>query len=215
MNSNSSSARAFTLLEVMLAVAIMALVGISIFQFVDTNVAAIRIASESAAAETAQQTLVATLQTELNSLPTNRPGALLGEAHKFGELPSDEMTWIATAGNGLFDAQADGEWQTTLFLKTDAKTQTSELGLRRLRSDADSLTPRQGLPPVEQWNWLTLLPDATGMEIRYFDPRLKAWIQKWTDPSARPTLVRVRIWRGAAIDPYETVLTLPAAAARE
>jgi len=47
------------------------------------------------------------------------------------------------------------------------------------------------------------------MEIRYFDQRLNAWLEKWTDQSARPSLVRMRIWRAGDDQPYEQIFNLP------
>ena len=56
-----------------------------------------------------------------------------------------------------------------------------------------------------------LIPDVAALEIRYFDARLNAWIERWNDQNTRPSLIRVRIWRKADDVPTETVLRLPAA----
>ena len=58
-------------------------------------------------------------------------------------------------------------------------------------------------------HWLPLLRDVDAIEVRYFDPRLNMWNERWADDSAYPTLVRVRIWRTNATVPYEAVIELP------
>jgi hypothetical protein len=58
-------------------------------------------------------------------------------------------------------------------------------------------------------NWLPLLPNVDAIEIRYFDERLNAWLDKWSDAQARPALVRIRIWRTDQTVPYEAVIELP------
>lgn len=192
--------RGFTLLEVVLAVAIMALVALSIYPFIELNLVAIKRSTEFSRQESAMRGLVAAIQTQLAALPGGRQGALLGEAHLFNEIPSDEMQWICGPGNGLFTKDASGEYKTTLAIRApENKGEVAELGLRRV-----SLTDKEAA-----MNWLPLLSPVTALEIRYFDPRLNSWLQKWTDQQARPALVRLRIWRDNAADPYEAVLSLP------
>jgi len=48
------------------------------------------------------------------------------------------------------------------------------------------------------------------VEIRYFNPASNAWVDAWTDPLHRPSLVRVRLWRHAEDEPLEAVLSVPA-----
>jgi prepilin-type N-terminal cleavage/methylation domain-containing protein len=193
--------RAFTLLEVVLAVAIIGLIAFSIYRFVELNLTAIRVSREQSKEQAAMQAFIAVLQAQLNDLPPARSGALRGDAHKFANKPSDEMLWVCTAGNGLFTQFADGEYDVTLMLKPIPKSTTSELGLRRLRSDGSDTNP----------HWLHLLGDVDAMEIRYYDQRLNAWLERWTDLQARPSLVRIRIWRAGAGAPYEAILSLPLA----
>ncbi|MDP9291442.1 MAG: prepilin-type N-terminal cleavage/methylation domain-containing protein [Verrucomicrobiota bacterium] len=192
--------RGFTLLEVVLAVAIMAMVALSIYPFIQLNLVAIKRSTEFSREDSAMHGLIAAIQTQLVALPAGRQGALLGEAHQFNDVPSDEMQWICGPGNGLFTKNASGEYKTTLALHApEKKGEVSELGLRRV-----SLTNQDAAT-----NWLPLMSPVTALEIRYFDPRLNSWLQKWTDQQARPALVRLRIWRDTGADPFEAVLALP------
>ena len=71
-------ARAFTLLEIMLAVIILGMMSLAIYRFVQANVTAVRISSEADAAEARYDGLRELLTQQLQSLP---PGtaALAGE----------------------------------------------------------------------------------------------------------------------------------------
>ncbi len=192
---------AFTLLEVCLAVAILALVGLSIYRFLELNLQAIAFSTTRNTEALAMEALIATVQAELNALPEPQavPGALLGESHKFKDLPADEMMWVAGAGNGLFTEHAETEYNVTLRLLPDAATaKLPTLGLRRMLNEKD-----------KEQNWLPLIDDVRALEFRYFDNRQSAWLENWTGRGARPALVRMRVWRRDEVDPYEAILSLP------
>jgi len=191
--------RAFTLLEVMLSVMIMALIAIAIYRFVVTSLQAIRISTEDTAQKASVQALVAVLQAEFSDLPLDQPGGLQGEAHKFHGQEADQVEWLTHSGNGLFTNAAEGQWKATLILQLDEKTNTSTLGLERQVADGSD----------KDINWLPLLPQVDAIEIRYYDPRLSAWIDKWANSDTRPALVRIRIWRKDQTIPYVVVIQLP------
>ena len=149
----------------------------------------------------AMQALIAVLQEEFCNLPAAQPNAILGEAHKFNGKASDQVEWLTQAGNGLFTEDADGAWKATLMLRSDDKTHTYTLGLLRQLPD----TASNG----KDLNWLPLMPNVDAIEVRYFDQRLNAWVDKWSDAQNRPALVRLRIWRLNEAVPYEAVIELP------
>jgi len=196
---NNPRRAAFTLLEVMLAVMIMALIAVSIYRFVETDLQAIKISTDDTTQKGAVQALVAVLQEEFCNLPPSEPNALLGEAHKFSDKASDQVEWLTQAGNGLFTEAANGPWKVTLILRPQDKTNTYTLGLLRQLPDNSS----------KDEHWLPLLPNVDAIEIRYFDQRLNAWLEKWSDAQSHPALVRVRIWRTDQTVPYEAVIELP------
>lgn len=190
---------AFTLLEVMLAVMVMALVAFAIYRFVEVDLQAIKIATDDTTQKNAVQALVAVLQREFCSLPAGETNALLGEAHEFGGKESDQVAWLTQAGNGLFTQAAEGQWKVTLILRPEEKENTCTLGLLRQLPDNSS----------KDENWLPLLPKVDALEIRYFDQRLNTWVEKWSDGQNRPSLVQVRIWRAGQTVPYQAVIEMP------
>jgi len=191
---------AFTLLEVMLAVAIISLVALSIFRFVDSTLRVVAALNSGGDDLEQLETLCRMLQFQLNDLPSAQQGAISGQPHIFNGTPADELQWLSSAGNGLFTAYAAGDYRVTLMIRNDPKTNTPELGLRRVPVSARD---------ANEFNWVPLVPGIKAMESRYFDARLNTWVEKWTDPQARPNLVRLKLWNEEGGDPYEVVLTLP------
>jgi len=183
----------------MLAVMIMALVGIAIYRFVEMQLVAIKFSTENTVRKGAIQALAAVLQSEFSNLPAGEQNALLGEAHMFNGKSSDEVEWLSQAGNGLFTSACEGEWKVTLILRPDDGKDTYTLGLLRQLPDNSS----------KELHWLALLPNVDAIEIRYYDQRLNAWVEKWSDSQNRPNLVRIRIWRLNDTAPYETIIELP------
>ena len=200
MCSSKIKARAFTLLEVLLAVCIFALVGVSIYRFVETTLTAVRITTASGREQALETAFFRYLRRQMLALPSARHGAITGEPHRFNSVSSDELRWIARPGSGLLTRHATGEWTVTLTTK-DLGNGEYEMGLRRQDAEAKK-TP----------GWLPLLRGVRGFEVRYYDSGRAEWMEKWTDVMSRPALIRVKLWRDPAPEAYEVVLPIPAKA---
>ena len=198
--SNRYKRSGFTLLEVMLAVAVLALVGISIYRFVETTLTAVRVSAESERNRTLITAFAGYLRNQMISLPSARVGAITGEPHRFSNISSDELRWITRPGSGLLTRHAAGEWTVILTAKQLEKGEY-ELGLRR--QDVDAKTTA---------DWLPLFQGVRGFEVRYFDAGRKEWMEKWTDTQTRPVLIRVKLWRDPSSEAYEIILPIPAKA---
>ena len=185
------------MLEVMLAVFVLALVGVSIYRFVETTLMAIRVSQEGERQRTLITAFAKYLRGQMLALPSERTGAISGEPHRFSNVSSDELRWIARPGSGLLTRHATGEWVVTLTTK-EIKNGEYELGFRRQDVDAKLSA-----------TWLPLLAGVHGFEVRYFDPNRKEWFEKWTDTQSRPALVRVKFWRDPMPEAYEVVLSIP------
>ena len=197
----SNRKRAFTLLEVMSAVAITAMIMISVARFVSSTMTAIRVTTENNDDRHALVALVKAVEAELQDLPPRVNGAIRGVPHKFDGLQADELQWYCKGGNGLFTKAAEGEWYTMLTIQRDKTSHELEIGLRRRPIDAKEA----------DYKWWPLLRRVSALEVRYFDRRLNAWLERWNPQDARPALVRLRIWRDADAPPYETVIAIPSA----
>ena len=194
-------ARAFTLLEIMLAVIILGMMSLAIYRFVQANVTAMRISSEADAVEARYDGLRELLTQQLQSLPPGT-GALAGEPLKIDGHDRDELTWFCPAGPGLLTRYATGDFQVSLRLRArDAKSRQLDLGLLRKPKDDTAVAN-------EHETWVRLIDNVGTLQIRFFDSRLNTWVQRWTDTVTLPRLVRVVIGRTDATAPTEITVPL-------
>jgi prepilin-type N-terminal cleavage/methylation domain-containing protein len=190
----------FTLLEITLAVAILATMSLAIYRFVQANVTGMRFSAEQTAADARYTGLVNMLTAQWQSLPPG-VGALLGEPFKLSDMPRDEITWVCSAGPGLLTRYASGDFVVTLRMR-ESKTvrNTYDLGVTRQAAEET-----RGESPG---SWLPLIENIRGIQIRYFDPRLNSWVERWTDTSTLPRLVKLDIARPDLSVPWEVIIPL-------
>jgi prepilin-type N-terminal cleavage/methylation domain-containing protein len=191
--------RAFTLLEITLAVAILGMMSLSIYRFVAANLNVMRISSEENAAEARYSGFIHLVTAQLQGLPSG-VGALSGEPFKFNDRARDEITWICGNGPGLVTRYAPGEFLVSMRLRpVSEKGDRMEIGfMRKPRATAEGET--------EGVSWVPLLDDVRSLQIRYWDPGLNAWRDQWNFPKL-PRLVRVVIGRSDR-GPLEAVIAL-------
>ena len=194
--------RAFTLLEITLAMAILSMMSLVIYRFVQTNLIALRVSAEGNAKDESYTGLLNLLTAQLQSLSPGQ-GAFLGEAFKFGDRRRDQMTWICGPGPGLLTQYASGDFSVNLRLRPSGKnSDRMELGVIRKLNDEPNIGSSGGE------SWVTLMPDVESLRISYFDPRLNVWVDKWPDPSVLPWLVRLTIGRPGNPVPWEAIIAL-------
>jgi hypothetical protein len=192
--------RAFTLLEIALATAILGMMALVIYRFVAANLTVMRVSAEEDTAEGRYSGLINLVTAQLQGLPGG-VGALSGEPFKFNDRPRDEISWICGNGPGLLTRYAPGEFIVSMRLRpVSEKEDRMEIGFnRRPRETAEGST--------EGETWVPLLEDVRSLQIRYFDARLNAWVERWTDPGILPKLVKLVIGRADRV-PVEAVIAL-------
>lgn len=191
--------RGFTLLEILLAVGILGMMAMVVYRFVATNIIALQISTAENAAEAQYNGFIRLVTAQLQDLPTGM-GALAGEPYKFNDQSRDEMAWICGGGPGVATRYAPGEWLVRMRLRP-MKEGSDKMEIGFLRKPEDALDDS-----TEGESWVPLLEDVRSMEIRYFDPRVNVWQEKWTDPTV-PPLVRLTVdWAGKP--PREAVIAL-------
>ena len=192
---------AFTLLEITLAVTILALMSMSIYRFVQSNMLAMRISADQNASEARYQGFLNLLTQQWGELPAG-VGALVGEPFKQNNVSRDEITWVCGAGPGLLTRYATGDFTVSLRVRPMAKAADKlEIGIaRRARGRADS--------GDEAESWVPLLTEVRSFEVRYFDPRLNSWVERWTDTATLPRLIRLSVGRPDRAVPWDAVIAL-------
>ncbi len=202
----------FTLVEIMVAVAILALTGIAIFRFVQGTLKALTTSQADTEHQLEVERLVDLVQEGLYGLAPRGTATLLGENLKTGNRNLDTMEWRSRGGAGLMTTAATGEYRVQLRimpLKTDSSKY--EIGLWRRPALLDTETGLIAGGSDKDADWVPLLQEADGLMIRYWDGRLNQPVDVWRDQTTRPIFVTISIWRKGDLVPYEAVLPIPAA----
>jgi prepilin-type N-terminal cleavage/methylation domain-containing protein len=182
----------FTLLEITLAVAVLGMMSLAIFRFVQSNLTALRVSAEVGATEAQYEGLRDLLI------------AMRGEPFKLNDRQRDEIEWNSSAGPGLLTRYAAGDFTVSLRLQPeDSKSDRLDLGfLRTSQEDWDDSDTGN-----EDDTWVPLIENVKTLKILYFDPRLNTWIDRWSDGSRLPTLVKLTVGRSDAT-PWEAIIPL-------
>jgi len=181
--------------------AILGMMSLAIYRFVQTNLTALRISSETNLSDAQYAGFASLLGSHWASLPAG-VGALTGEPFKLNNQSRDEITWISGAGQGLLTRYAGGDYRVSMRLRPMAnEADGMEVGLMRQSFDG-------GQAEGGEESWIPLLQKVESMKISYFDPRLNVWVEKWADTLTLPRLVRVIIGRGENTVPWEVVIPL-------
>ncbi|PYI96664.1 MAG: hypothetical protein DME98_11420 [Verrucomicrobia bacterium] len=193
--------RGFTLIEIMLAVAILGMMSVAIFRFVQSNMIALQFSSDTAAADAQYDGLRDLLTAEWQSLSPLRAN-LTGEPFKLGDRERDEIEWRSTAGPGLLTRYAPGDFTVVLRLQPENENgRRLNLGfLRKAQENSDTGESRE--------TWVLLIKDVNSLEISYFDANANNWLPRWPLGGRLPLLVKVTVGRADSAVPWETIIPL-------
>jgi prepilin-type N-terminal cleavage/methylation domain-containing protein len=191
----------FTLLEIMLAVAILGMMSIAIFRFVQTNLIALRFSSETSAADAQYDGLRDLLTTQWQSLSPLR-AKMVGESFKLNDRERDEIKWSCGAGPGLLTRYAPGEFTAVLRLQPgNDNSDRLDLGILRKPQDDSDVSEKNE-------TWVPLIKNVSSLQISYFDPNANDWLPRWPGGNRLPSLVKVSVGRPDGTDSWEAVIPL-------
>ncbi len=191
----------FTLLEIILAVVILGMMALAIYRFVQSNLIAIHVSSEASAADARYDGLRELLTAQWQSLAPGA-GALLGEPLKVEDRPRDEIRWTCSAGPGLLTRYAPGDFVVALRVQRESeKSDRLNLGLLRKPKNDQAVT-------AENESWIPLIENVNSLQVRYFDPRLNSWLDRWSDSLTLPRLIKVTIRPVDGLPPWEVIIPL-------
>ena len=191
----------FTLLEIMLAVGILGLMSVAIFRFVQSNMLALRLSSDVAARDSQYDGLRDFLTAEWQNLGSVR-SKLYGEPFKLNDRERDAVLSTSGAGQGVLTRYAPGDFAVTLRLQPESeKSDRLDLGLlRKPTDDSDSGEANE--------TWVPLIKNVGTLQISYFSPNLNNWIDRWSNTSQPPWLVKLTVGRSDSAVPWEVIIPL-------
>ena len=192
---------AFTLLEIMLAVGILGLMSLAIFRFVQANMTALRVSSDIAASDSQYDGLRNLLSSEWQNLTSVR-SRMYGEPFKLNDRQRDWIRWTSSAGPSLLTRYATGDYTVTLGLQpANDKGDRLDLGFLRKPNDDSGVGK-------EDETWVPLIKNVSSLQISYFNPNLNTWIDRWSNTSQMPWLVKVTVGRTDSSVPWEAIIPL-------
>jgi len=203
----------FTLLEVMLAVAIIGFTTVGIFRFVQSTVRAVAVSVEDTEEQLRVDRLVALVQEEFYSLPARGQTNIQGESIKLNGADFDSIEWRSRGGPGLMTTAVSGEYRVKLRIQPVEKNSNKyEIGYWRRPTLLETESGLVAGGSDKDATWVPLLQRVSAMRIRYWDSRLGQLLDSWRDPTARPAFVILSITREGDDVPYEAVLRIPVSA---
>ena len=203
----------FTLLEVMLAVAIMAVTTLGIFRFVQSTVRAVAASVEDTEEQLSVERLVALVQEEFYSLPVRGQTNIQGESIKLNGADFDSIEWRSRGGAGLMTTAATGEYRVKLRIQPVEKNSNKyEIGFWRRPALLDTAGGLVAGGSDNDATWVPLMQRVAALRLRYWDARLGQLLDSWRDPTVRPSFVIMSITREGDETPYEAVLRIPVSA---
>src|SRR5262249_28562714 len=191
----------FTLLEIMLAVGILGLMSLAIFRFVQANMTALRLSSETAARDTQYDGLRDLLTADWQSLTPTR-SRMYGEPFKLNDRERDWIRWSCSAGPGLLTRYAPGDFTVTLAVRPESE-KSSRLDLAFLRKPKDDSSVGE-----THETWVPLIKNVSSLQISYFSPNLNSWIDRWSNSNQLPLLVKLTVGRTDSPVPWEVIIPL-------
>ena len=200
---------AFTLLEIILSVAILSMVALALYQFVGSTLISASVAYNAGTLQSELAGFNRVFQAQAANLPARVPSGaqlLTGKSKRGAGAAADSIMWISPPGNGVFARRGEGYFFATLELVPNRDG--SRLVLSRAVIQPDPNLPPKPLPDVP------LISNVASFEVAYYDARINSWVDDWNDPVALPNLVRFRIRFTTGAPDYETVIRLPTKTAR-
>lgn len=199
-----------TILEVVIAVVILSMISIAVFQFVRSNLKAISISTKDVNERLAVERLVELVQEEFYNIPARGQATLTSKAVKVGGRDVDFVEWRSKGGPGLMTTAAKGEYLVRLRIKPVQRDSSKyEIGIERemvMQETALGLVAGSG---TSKPDWVTLIPDAQSLKCRFFDPALNTEVEGWSDAARRPSYMRLSIMREGDVVPFEAVIANP------
>lgn len=185
--------RAFSLIEILIAVSLLAIIGALLMQSLSSSMDA-KDAIESTSnryhlVRSAMSRMVDELSMSYLSAHKPTSGVEIRAVTGFkGERDRIDCTAFGYVAR-VEDERKSDQRQLSFFLDTDERTQTKSLR-RREQANLDDDFEEGGRE-------LTLLPDVRSLEFQYWDPQKEAWADKWdaqgTELNRLPSRIRIEM----------------------
>ncbi|MGD8316217.1 MAG: type II secretion system protein GspJ [Myxococcales bacterium] len=213
--------RGFTLLEIILAVTILALIGTMVYSgFAQTALNKARVEEDSdhsrvihmALERMVHELTMAFVSTHANPSPDLRvvETAFIGKDHG----KEDRIDFTSFSHRRLYRNAKESDQNEISYFVTEDPDDPKERVLARREQNRIDQDPRKGGKSQ------ILVPHVSEFNLEYFDPLLSEWVQTWdtenmlAQPNRLPTQVRIRLSvedprRPGHVETFGTRVSLP------
>lgn len=192
----------FMLIEVVLAMSILVLVTVGLYQIMQSSISA---ASEIRDSKVEQQQMNGFVE-----LCRRTIGTLPNEAHIVSAVREQEGQFapLLTIDNS---PMAFSFGQRSAYYGPKSLVLIPQIGglhsvAIEYGEDIDEERIQRTMDPPPP---LVLLEDVRGMEWQFYDERSDSWMEKWEDPETRPRLVRMNLFLPGIEEPVSAVYKVP------
>jgi general secretion pathway protein J len=213
--------RGFTLLEIILAVTILALIGTMVYSgFAQTALNKARVEEDvdhsrvvhMALERMARELTMAFVSTHVNPSPSLRAVETAFIGKDLGN--EDRIDFTSFSHRRLYRNAKESDQNEISYFVTQDPDDSKERVLARREQNRIDEDPRKGGKSQ------ILVPNVTEFNIEYFDPLISEWVQTWdsedmlAQPNRLPTQVRIRLSvedprRPGQIEIFGTRVSLP------
>ncbi len=197
-----ASERGFTLIEVLLAVGILALVGTFIFASITTTTNAMETARIESGREQMVRSVFTLLTQDLTLSRNLTTSPVFGQNQIRDGLPSDSLAFVTANHRALLGGARQSDQARVVYAVVKNRL------VRYVRPNLLSLT-EEGVDRVE------LADNVVGFNVRYYDGRARLWLDRWDGRTQkdlpRGFMIELLLDQGPQQLPriYTTWLTLP------
>ncbi len=203
----------FTLLEIMVACAILGLVVTALYGVFSRTLVSKRLVEERMAGVRAARIALWRIGEDLQaSFPLTGSLSFSGETRREGEFPQDSLSFVSAAHTLLTSRGSEGDLcQIGYALMPDPRVPIQHQLVRRVQIDVHADQDASGEVAV-------LLSHLRGLRFRFFDGQ--NWLEEWGKDKTQgilPQAVEVTLYLhspDAGVAVFSTVVTLPLAGSR-
>jgi len=170
----------FTLIEVLLAVSLVALMAALVFGSLYVTTSAIDVAREASANEQIVRSTMRVMIEELSLGKDSSFGHWIGMNGQFDGQPADTVAFVTM---GQFRGEASNKDSEQVRI---VYTRERDLLLRFARKNIYGLTDES----VER---VELARKVKGFNVRYYDGRARLWVDEWNDTSRGPKVLLLEV----------------------
>ncbi len=189
------------LIEVVLAMAILVLVTIGLYQVMRASITAAEEIRRSKQRSEQLAGFVELVRRSLDSLPNE---ASVTSSMREGSGGLTQALTVADASTAFAFGPGSAHYGPKSLILIPQTGGLSSLAIE-YEPDPESRTPQTGEPPV-----LILLNDVRSIEWLFYDQRSASWAEKWENASPRPGLVRMNLSLPGEELPYTATFRVPA-----